>query len=207
MRPLCLGWCDGIVSEVTQLLKAVNAGECGALAALVDAVYHELHQMASRRLASESSDVSDFQTTELIHEAWMRLFPASKSDWQSRAHFFGAAAEAIRRVLVDMARQRGSLRRGANRKRFNLFDSDHAQREADLDLVLDINAALQDLQNAEPQVAEVVKLRYFAGLTNQETAEILGIGVATSQRYWAYARAWLLERISGERNSEKGSMP
>jgi RNA polymerase sigma factor (TIGR02999 family) len=161
--------------------------------------------MASRRLASEQANAAALQTTELIHEAWLRLFPTGESAWQNRAHFFGAAAEAMRRVLVDAARQRRALRRGGDRKRFDLLDDDQASREANLDLVLDIDAALKDLQAIDPRVAEVVKLRYFAGLTNQETAEVLGIGEATSQRYWAYARAWLFDRISVGQNPETGT--
>ena len=193
------------MSEVTRILQAVNAGECGALAALADAVYCELHHMASRRMSDEQGDAGVLQTTELIHEAWLRLFPAGEASWQNRAHFFGAAAEAMRRVLGDAARHRLALRRGGDRQRFGVADYDLATREADLDLILDVDAALSDLQVIDTKVVEVVKLRYFAGLTNQEAAEVLGIGEATCQRYWAYARAWLYDRISPEQGPQSGN--
>ncbi len=182
------------MNAITQLLQSVGRGEEGALADLVAAVYIELHQMAARRIAREHSGAAALQTTELVNETWLRLFPSGATTWENRSHFFGAAAEAMRRVLVDTARHRGALRRGGDRKMCEL-DESHAIRAIDLDLVLDVDEALTELEQIDEQVAQVVKLRYFAGLTNREAAEVLHIGEATAQRNWAYARAWLFDRI------------
>jgi RNA polymerase sigma factor (TIGR02999 family) len=185
--------------EITRLLQATGNGDAAALESLVDLVYRELRTMASRRLSGEQGRC-ELQTTELLHEAWLRLFPGGETDWQNRAHFFGAAAEAMRRVLVDLARRRQALRRGGDQPACDL-PAEVPAGTIDLDQVLDIDFALLDLAKAEPVHAELVKLRFFAGMTNQEASQVLGIGEATGQRYWAYARAWLLDRIGREADS------
>lgn len=181
--------------DITRLLQATGNGDAAALESLVELVYRELRAMASRRLAGEHGP-RELQTTELLHEAWMRLFPGGETDWRSRNHFFGAAAEAMRRVLVDMARRRQALRRGASQAPAAL-PAEVSAGTIDLDQILDVDTALAALAKTEPVHAELVKLRFFAGMTNQEASQILGIGEATGQRYWAYARAWLLDRIGG----------
>ena len=185
-------------TQVTQLIEAVSKGEPGATDRLLKTVYHELHQMADRQMARERSGHT-LQTTALVNEAYLRLFGQDSSpNWQNRAHFFSAAAEAMRRVLVEHARHKKTLRNGG-RESIVPLTIDVADDTFKLDEVLDIDAALQEFSGLHARKAELVKLRYFAGLTIPQTAEVLGISVATANRDWVFAQAWLYQRTSQSR--------
>lgn len=180
-------------NDLTRLLQSVEAGREGAREELFQRVYGELQAMAGARMRQERQGHT-LQPTALVNEAYLRLASGDES-WQSRAHFFGSAARAMRCILVDHARRHQSSKRGGDAHRVTFNDLDVASREPNLDL-LALDAALDALAQEEPRLAEVVNLRYFAGLEISETAEILGISRATVKRDWTYARAWLLERIS-----------
>lgn len=182
---------------VTEVLDAIEEGEAGASEALLPLVYTELRKLAARRLARETPGQS-LQATELVHEAYLRLVgpehrPGGR--WDSRAHFFAAAAEAMRRILIDRARAKGALKRGGNPKRLRLdldaLASDELQAE-----LLDLDEALEKLAAEDPGKAQLVQLRFFAGLTLEEAAGMLGISPATADRHWSYARAWLYRKLS-----------
>jgi RNA polymerase sigma factor (TIGR02999 family) len=183
------------VSDVTHILASIERGDPRAAEQLLPLVYDELRKLAAQRMASEQPGQT-LQPTGLVHEAYLRLVDGDAAlQWNSRGHFFAAAAEAMRRILVERARQKGSLKGGGRYARFELADVAAPGAESDLDL-LDLNEALTLLEQEEPQKAELVKLRFFAGLSLEETAEALGISVATAKRYWAYARAWLFGRMN-----------
>lgn len=181
---------DGRVSEVTQILNAIDAGDPKAGAQLLPLVYDELRKLAAAKMAQERPGQT-LQATALVHEAWLRLTGTEQQQvWNSRGHFFGAAAEAMRRILVDRARQKGRVRHGGELQRVDLEHVNLASEDSD-DAVLAMHDALDSLARQSPQKAEIVKLRYFTGLENQEIAQALGISLSTVERSWAYARSWL----------------
>jgi RNA polymerase sigma factor (TIGR02999 family) len=181
------------MGEATILLDAAQHGDPKAADKLLELVYDELRQLATHRMAAEPPGQT-LQPTALVHEAWLRLVGSESPNFENRAHFFSAAAEAMRRILIERARRRASLRRGGGYQRIELEDCDLATPQADYEL-LAVHEALEDLAKSHPLQAQVVKLRYFGGRTNEETAKILGLSVATINNYWAFSRAWLLDRI------------
>ena len=183
------------MGEVTQILSKMESGDQQASEELLPLVYDELRKLAAARLANEQHNQT-LQPTALVHEAWCKL-AGSAQTWNGRAHFFSAAAEAMRRILIDRARKRNRLRHGGGRNRVNL-DSVVLASNTDDGTLLALNDALDDLSQEAPEQAELVKLRYFVGLTLSETADTLGISLATAKRHWAYARAWLLCELQRE---------
>jgi RNA polymerase sigma factor (TIGR02999 family) len=181
---------------VARILRAVEKDEPRAAEQVLPLVYDELRRLASARLALEASGQT-LQTTALVHEAYLRLVGSDPSKpWDGRGHFFAAAAEAMRRILVERARRRRRVRHGGGRGRIGL-DGDLIAPAGDsaADDLLALDEALDRLASEEPTVAEVVKLRYFAGLTTEQSASILGISIRTANRHWAYARAWLRQYL------------
>jgi RNA polymerase sigma factor (TIGR02999 family) len=183
------------MSEVTQILNAIGQGNLKASAELLPLVYEELRKLASQKIAQEKPGQT-LQPTALVHEAYLRLSGASGDlQWNNRGHFFAAAAEAMRRILVDNARSRASLKRGGDYQRIDYPDlPDKSDNDNQVDLIALVEA-LGKLEIEHPEKAKVVKLRFFAGCTLEETAQMLGISRATAQRYWVYARAWLYGKI------------
>ena len=175
------------------MLNRVEQGEPQAAEQLLVLVYGELRKLAAAKMAHEPAGHT-LQATALVHEAWLRLGGDQQPDWKNRAHFFASAAEAMRRILIDRARSRHAVRHGGGQVRLNADDLELAAAPDD-DRVLAINDALEKLALVEPQKAELVKLRYFAGLTVEEAALTLGISEPTAKRWWAYARAWLFQEI------------
>lgn len=175
------------------MLNRAEQGDPQATEQLLVLVYGELRKLAAAKMAHEPAGQT-LQATALVHEAWLRLGGDQQPDWKNRAHFFASAAEAMRRILIDRARSRHAVRHGGGLVRFNVDDLGLAAAPDD-DRVLAINDALERLALVEPQKAELVKLRYFAGLTVEEAAQILGISEPTAKRWWAYARAWLFQEI------------
>jgi RNA polymerase sigma factor (TIGR02999 family) len=178
--------------QVTRLLAQARGGERAALQELYTLVYGELHGLAEARLRRERRGHT-LQPTALVNEVYLRLDP-SKDSWENRRHFFGAASQAMRRILVDHARRRLADKRGAGLERVTLADLDIASPEADLDLV-GLDRALEDLERDEPRLAEVVTMRVFAGMSIDQTAEAMELSPATVKRDWTFARAWLADRI------------
>src|SRR5262245_46842980 len=189
------------MSEVTRILSTIEAGDPSAAEQLLPLVYDELRKLAAHKLAQETPGQT-LEATALVHEAYLRLVgdlapgesPGAK--WNSRGHFFAAAAEAMRRILVDNARRKQSKKRGGDRVRLDLDQLAAATSER-IDDVLDIDAALVGLASADPQAAELVKLRYFAGLSIPQAAAALGVSPRSADFLWAYARAWLLRSLGG----------
>ncbi len=179
--------------EITLVLQSLRAGESGAAADLLPLVYDELRRLAAQRMAQESASQT-LQATALLHEAWLRLVGDGDRTWQNRAHFFGAAAEAMRRILVENARRKARLKRGGDLVRLNVADLELAATTPD-EKVLLMDEALEKLAVADPEKARLVVLKFFGGLTNQEVAENLGVTERTVERQWAYARAWLYQSI------------
>ncbi len=182
-------------SDATVLLNALERGSPRAADELLELVYRELRQLATHKMAQEPPGQT-LQPTALVHEAWLRLIGSQNPSFANRAHFFSAAAEAMRRILVDRARRRNTQRHGGGYQRVDLADCDLAAPQAD-DQLLAVNDALEKLARSRPVPAEVVKLRYFGGRTNEEVAQILDISLTTVKSYWAFARAWLLQEIKG----------
>lgn len=182
-------------ADVTRILRAVQAGESRAAEELLPAVYHELRRLAAQKLRHESAGHT-LQATALVHEAYVRLVDQSDQHWDSRGHFFAAAAEAMRRILVESARRKQRARHGGGREQLPLEDVVLAVNfsQPDLDL-LALDEALDAFSAEAPRKAELVKLRYFAGLSEQEAADVMGLSRATAARWWAFARAWLYERM------------
>ncbi len=181
------------MSEATLLLTAVERGDPEAAAKLLDLVYEDLRRLASGRMAREAPGQT-LQPTELVHEAWLRLVGGTNVSFANRAHFFSAAAEAMRRILIDRARRKLTERHGGKLMRVDIEGQDVAAPDADKQL-LAVHEALDDLAKGHPAQAELVKLRYFGGLTNEEAAEILGVSISTAKTYWSFSRAWLLRQI------------
>ena len=187
--------CSG---TITRLLNEASAGDGNSSAELLPLVYRQLRSLAVRKINAERSGHT-LQATALVHEAYLRLVDVNKLQrWEGRWHFFAAAAEAMRRILVDKARQKGRLRRGGDRQRVDLDDL-HVTVEEPADDLLALDEALDLLAQEHPHHARLVTLRYFAGLSTEEAAEALGISVRTAGRDWAYARAWLYEHIGRDR--------
>jgi RNA polymerase sigma factor (TIGR02999 family) len=183
------------MSDVTSILSAVEQGDRQAAEQLLPVVYDELRRLAAQKLAQENPGLT-LQPTALVHEAYLRLVDVEQArHWDSRGHFFAAAAEAMRRVLIDNARRRHTRRRGGQAQRLPL-DGLEAAAPASDDELLAVNEVLERLQQVDPPKAELVKLRYFGGLTIPESALALGISVTTANRYWTYARAWLHEALA-----------
>jgi RNA polymerase sigma factor (TIGR02999 family) len=182
------------MSEVTRILSAVEAGDPSAAAELLPLVYDELRKLAAARLAGEKPGQT-LQATALVHEAYLRLVDGDRVRcWESRAHFFAAAAEAMRRLLIDQARRKRRPKHGGGRTRVSL-DEALCLRETPDDDLLALDEALQRFAREEPAKAELVKLHYFAGLSLEEAGRALGVSHRTTKRHWAYARAWLYAAI------------
>jgi RNA polymerase sigma factor (TIGR02999 family) len=185
--------------DVTQILNAIEHGDPSAAEQLLPLIYDELRRLAAAKLAQEKPGQT-LQATALVHEAYLRLVDVEKAQqWNSRGHFFAAAAEAMRRILVERARRKGRIRHGGGRRRVDLLDAEAGAPDDDEQIVL-LDEALTRLAAARPQAAELVKLRYFAGLTLEEIASVLALSPRTARRLWVFARAWLrrdMERSSG----------
>jgi len=183
--------------QVTQILQAVSAGDAHAAEELLPLVYDELRHLAAARMARESPGQT-LQATALVHEAWLRLIGPNEIHWNGRGHFFGAAAEAMRRILLERARKKARLRHGGRLQRVDLDHVTLATQDSD-DVIVAVNEALEKLAAEAPQKAEIVKLRYFAGLEHAEIAEVLGVSEPTVRRHWAYARSWLYAELKAQR--------
>jgi RNA polymerase sigma factor (TIGR02999 family) len=197
-----------LMSEVTRILSAIEQGDQGAAEQLLPLVYDELRKLAAQRLALEKPGQT-LDATALVHEAYLRLLGdgADRSDesglaWNNRGHFFAAAAEAMRRIVIENARRKRRLRHGGGRQRLDLDGLNLAAAEPAADL-LALDAALERLAAEENTVAELVKLRYFAGLTTADAAAALGISLRTANRHWAYAKAWLYRELRGQDSTNK----
>jgi RNA polymerase sigma factor (TIGR02999 family) len=187
----------GAMSDVTRILSDIERGDPHAAELLLPLVYDELRKLAADRLAQERPGQT-LQATALVHEAYVRLAVGERArQWNSRGHFFAAAAEAMRRILVENARRKRGPRRGGGLQRVNLDEAVSCSPEPADDLLC-LNEALDQLAREDPRKAELVKLRYFTGLSVQEAADALGISRATADRYWAYAKVWLYCALSGE---------
>ena len=180
--------------DLTQLLDLAAGGDAAARDALLVQAYDELKKLARSSMRRESPGHT-LQPTALVNEAYLRLF-GPDARWENRRHVFGAAAQAMRRVLVDQARRRGAGKRGGDLERVSLTQVDVASEDAQVD-VLALDALLAELETVNPRLVRTIELRYFGGLDIEATAEVLGVAPATVKRDWAYARAWLLERLSG----------
>lgn len=183
-------------ARITQLLIEWNEGRREALEDLLPLVYGELRRLAARRLRRERGDHT-LQPTALVHEAYVRLVDQRRVRWQNRAHFYGIAAQIMRRILVDRARARGAGKRGAGWQRVTLVDDKTPAVSADIE-VLALDEALRRLAAFDPQQERIVELRYFGGLTIDEAAEVIGISTATVKREWAIAKAWLRAQLSNQ---------
>jgi RNA polymerase sigma factor (TIGR02999 family) len=181
------------VSDATVMLAGMERGDRKAAEELLVLVYDELRRIAALKLAHEAPGQT-LQPTALVHEAWMRLAGCESSNFNDRAHFFRTAAEAMRRILIDRARRRQTKRHGAGFQRVELDKFEPAAPEKDYQL-LALHDALDNLALKHPVQAELVKLRYFVGMTNEEVARLMGISVSTAKNYWAFSRAWLLNEI------------
>jgi RNA polymerase sigma factor (TIGR02999 family) len=185
------------MNDVTRILSAIEQGDARAAEQLLPLVYDELRQLAAQRLAQEKPGQT-LQSTALVHEAYLRLVDVEKAQhWNSRGHFFAAAAEAMRRILIEQARRKRRVRHGGGHKRLDL-DEACAIVQPPSDDLLALDEALTRLAARDPVRAELVKLRFFAGLTMPEAARALGISLATVERYWTFVRTWLFAELSGE---------
>jgi RNA polymerase sigma factor (TIGR02999 family) len=184
------------MSEVTQVLQALGSGIGCASEDLLPLVYSDLRRHARVRMAHEAPGQT-LQPTALVHEAWLRMTGDGRQKWQNRAHFFGAAAEAMRRILIENARRKARLKRGGNQVRLDIDEVELAAVSPD-EKVLLIDEALERLQVQDPEKARVVVLKFYGGHTNQEVAECLGVTERTVERHWAYAKAWLFQSIRAQ---------
>ena len=184
------------MSDVTKILSAIEDGDAQAASQLLPLVYDELRRLAAQKLAHERSGQT-LQATALVHEAYIRLVDVEKAQhWNSRGHFFAASAEAMRRILIENARRKQRIRHGGGRQRVDLDELNVVDDKAPDDL-LALDEALNELASQDETIAKVVELRYFAGLTIEQTALALGISVRTANRHWAFAKAWLFQQLSG----------
>jgi len=183
------------MNDVSRVLQSMDQGDPRAAEALLPLVYEELRKLAAAKLAHEAPGQT-LQATALVHEAWLKLAGSNRQQWRGRAHFFAAAAEAMRRILIDKARRKASQKRGAERPREELHDS--IPLRAPSAEILGVHDALDALAAEDPVAAEVVKLRYFVGMTMVDIADALDMSARTADRHWAFARAWLKRAIEGE---------
>jgi RNA polymerase sigma factor (TIGR02999 family) len=190
------------MSEVTRILSVAEQGDPRAAGQLLPLVYDELRKLAVARMADEAPGQT-LQPTALVHEAYLRLIgPTVEVHWENRGHFFAAAAEAMRRILVDRARHKQTRKAGGGRRRLDLDDIEPAPGEGSDDDLLALDEAIRQLEARDPRKAELVKLRFFAGLTAAQAAAALGVSTSTAEKDWAYARSWLrvaIDRASGHR--------
>jgi RNA polymerase sigma factor (TIGR02999 family) len=182
------------MSEVTRILTAIEQGDAKAADELLPLVYEQLRRLAARKMSQEPLGQT-LQATALVHEAYIRLVGSEDPNWSGRTHFFAAAAEAMRRILIDNARRKQRLKRGGDQQRVALEDAQVAIEGPSEDIFA-LDEALTKLAIEDPVKADLVKLRYFAGLTIEQAAQMLGISRATADRYWSYARAWLFDEIN-----------
>jgi RNA polymerase sigma factor (TIGR02999 family) len=183
------------VSDVTRILEAAQQGDPKAAEELLPMVYEELRRLAAHKMANEAA-AQTLQPTALVHEAWLRLVSKeAQAQFQNRAHFFGAAAEAMRRILIERARRKRALRHGGGQQRVDVQEVEIASPSDD-DQLMAVNEALDKLTAQHQAEAELVKLRYFVGMTNDEAAKALGISPRTAKYYWTHARAWLFKEIN-----------
>lgn len=185
------------MSDLTLILQKMERGDPPAADQLMPLVYNELRKIAASQMVRESAGQT-LQPTALVHEAWQRLGGNDQPTWQNRAHFFGAAAEAMRRILIDRARHRRALRHGGGQERLNVDDLELAAATDNDDQLLAVHEALDKLAAQDPQKAQLVKLRYFAGMTIEEAALALGISEPTVKRWWTYARTWLYRELRAQ---------
>lgn len=183
------------MEDLTRILHRAGEGDPRAAERLFAAVYEELRELAAKKLSREKPG-GTLQATALVHEAFLRLFGGAPLRFENRAHFFGTAAEAMRRILVEAARRRARLKRGGGRKGRELAEGDAVTLETP-EALLDLDAALGRLEEVYPVHEKLVKLRFFAGLTSAQAGEVLGLSRATADRYWAFARAWLYDAMKG----------
>jgi RNA polymerase sigma factor (TIGR02999 family) len=184
------------VSEITRIINAIESGDANSAKVLLPLVYEELRRLAAHKMANEASGQT-LQATALVHEAWLKLTANENVHWQGRAHFFGAAAEAMRRILIDNARRKRTVRHGGGMERLAISDLEIADL-AEEDEIIALSEALETFTNEDKEKAQLVKLRYFVGLTIEQAAEVMGISVSTANRWWAYSRAWLYDEIRGK---------
>ncbi len=182
------------MSEITLILEKIERGESDAPGQLLPLVYQELRQLAAAKMARESAPHT-LQPTALVHEAWLRLGGDRQCGWQNRRHFFGAAAEAMRQILIEKARRRNALRHGGGQQRIDASAIDFTAAAADDERVLAVSEALERLAALDPDKAELVKLRYYVGLTIEEVAAAMDISAPTAKRWWTFARAWLAREV------------
>jgi RNA polymerase sigma factor (TIGR02999 family) len=186
------------VSDVTRILQNAQNGDPTAADQLLPLVYDELRRLAAHRMANEAAGQT-LQPTALVHEVWLRLVGDENKKWDGRAHFFGAAAEAMRRILIDRARRKRARRHGGEQQRVDIQEVDLTSSTNDDAQLIAVSEALDKLALQHSAEAEVVKLRYFVGMTNDEAAEVLGISPRTAKYYWTHARAWLFREISANK--------
>lgn len=187
------------MNEVTQILNTIDQGDPKAADQLLPLVYAELRKLAASKMAREASPQT-LQPTALVHEAWLRLVGDQPQQWDGRAHFFGAAAEAMRRILIENARRKHAIRHGGGKAKIDIDQIEIAAPGKD-DELLAVSDALEKFAAQDKRKAELVKLRYFVGLTTAEAAEVLGISVPTADRWWNFSRAWLFEEIQRQQES------
>ena len=187
------------MSDATRILDAIHQGDPKAAGELLPLVYLELRQLAAHKMANEAAGHT-LQPTALVHEAWLRLVGAENQRWENRAHFFAAAAEAMRRILVESARRKKRLKRGGEQERVDLDEVDLPLPMPDDELLV-LDEALERLVAFNTRAAELVKLCFFVGLTQEQAARELNVSISTAERLWAFARAWLFQEMKGKKNS------
>ena len=185
------------MSDVTRILDAIHQGDVTAADELLPIVYHELRKLAAHKMACEAPGQT-LQPTALVHEAWLRIAGSENQPWENRAHYFAAAAEAMRRILIEKARHRQRQRHGGGQERVDLDEITIVAPESD-ERLLQVHDALDQLAKEDPVKAEVVNLRFFVGLTDREVADVLGLSERTVERHWAYAKSWLFRVIRSEK--------
>ena len=185
------------MTDVTRILNAIDKGDAKAANELLPLVYEELRRLAAHKMSQEPPGQT-LEATALVHEAYIRLVGSNSHGWNSRTHFFSAAAEAMRKILIDNARRKQRLKRGGGQNRVDLENAEIAAAEPSTD-ILALDEALSKLAKKDPVKAELVKLRYFGGLTIEQAAGMLGISITTAKRHWTYARAWLFRELTSEK--------
>jgi RNA polymerase sigma factor (TIGR02999 family) len=185
------------MNDITLILDAISRGESQASDKLLPLVYNELRSLATARMLRESAGHT-LQPTALVHEAWLRLVGDGDKNWKSRAYFFAAAAEAMRRILVEHARRKARLKHGGGQERLNIEELDVADSAPDEKILL-VDEALEQLERSNPERARVVVMKFFGGMTNKEVADTLGIGERSVDRHWVCAKAWLFQQLQDAR--------